>query len=599
MLLKNDGAVLPLVGDGLRIAVVGPNADREVTQGGGGVGPGHAHRRGHAWPTGCGGRFGADHVVVEQGCVGDPGHAGPRRPPPAPGRRDRRHRRPGGRRRRRGAGPAGAARVSGRVPRRQHRRRRLGDAGVVHVHALRHRHPPVPSSRPTAMASVDGRAAWPWSAATASSSPPACPVSWSSSPTCSDPGQRLFAELRCARPGSRPMPFERAVAAAAGADAAVVVIGLDVDWEAEGRDRDGLSLPGRQVELSAGRRRCPARTIVAVIAGSPGRPVVGRRRARPAVVLVPGAGGRPGHRRRARQRRRSRRPVAVHDAGSAGGHAGVPRHPAGPRRPPATRGGHLLRAPVVRRPPRRARLPVRPRPVVPATSASSSARRRCRGLAVSVPVTNTGSRAGVEVVQLYVGDPVASVRCAREELRGFAKDAARRRRVDHCAHRPDRSATSPSGTLAHLAVARRSRRVPGVGPAGRAGTSATRSRCTLAELGPPPMPNWQWSADDCQPRPRAAMRCLGCQLRGHKSLRLERRGPPRRRGRRPPPHPPRRPPTATTTTNQSRASPSSTTAPVAPVPRVTPSTSHNWSDDVAWPSAPGGARPSTVTDSDE
>jgi beta-glucosidase len=43
------------------------------------------------------------------------------------------------------------------------------------------------------------------------------------------------------------------------------------------------------------------------------------------------------------------------------------------------------------------------------------------GRTVSVPITNTGDRAGVEVVQLYVGDPVASVRRAPRELRGFAK----------------------------------------------------------------------------------------------------------------------------------------------------------------------------------
>ena len=45
------------------------------------------------------------------------------------------------------------------------------------------------------------------------------------------------------------------------------------------------------------------------------------------------------------------------------------------------------------------------------------------GLRISVPVTNTGSRSGREVVQVYVGDPVATVRRAPRELRGFAKVA--------------------------------------------------------------------------------------------------------------------------------------------------------------------------------
>jgi beta-glucosidase len=40
---------------------------------------------------------------------------------------------------------------------------------------------------------------------------------------------------------------------------------------------------------------------------------------------------------------------------------------------------------------------------------------------LEVPVTNTGSRAGTEVVQLYVGDDDATVRRPPRELRAFAK----------------------------------------------------------------------------------------------------------------------------------------------------------------------------------
>jgi beta-glucosidase len=40
---------------------------------------------------------------------------------------------------------------------------------------------------------------------------------------------------------------------------------------------------------------------------------------------------------------------------------------------------------------------------------------------VSCTVTNTGARAGREVVQLYVGDPDAAVRRPVRELRGFDK----------------------------------------------------------------------------------------------------------------------------------------------------------------------------------
>ncbi len=42
-------------------------------------------------------------------------------------------------------------------------------------------------------------------------------------------------------------------------------------------------------------------------------------------------------------------------------------------------------------------------------------------VAVSLTVTNTGARAGAEVVQVYVSDPVASVHRPTQELRAFAK----------------------------------------------------------------------------------------------------------------------------------------------------------------------------------
>jgi beta-glucosidase len=63
--------------------------------------------------------------------------------------------------------------------------------------------------------------------------------------------------------------LEQAVAAARDADAAVVVVGLDEDWETEGRDRDGFALPGRQDELVAAVAAANPRTVVVVNAGSP------------------------------------------------------------------------------------------------------------------------------------------------------------------------------------------------------------------------------------------------------------------------------------------------------------------------------------------
>ena len=56
-------------------------------------------------------------------------------------------------------------------------------------------------------------------------------------------------------------------------------------------------------------------------------------------------------------------------------------------------------------------------------------RRRARGicsgedavLEVSVPVTNAGERAGTEVVQLWLRDPVATISRPVRELRGFVR----------------------------------------------------------------------------------------------------------------------------------------------------------------------------------
>lgn len=73
--------------------------------------------------------------------------------------------------------------------------------------------------------------------------------------------------------GLRPVPppdlVERAVAAAATADAVVVVVGTNDDWESEGHDRTTLALPGDQDDLV--RRVCAVNrnTVVVVNAGSP------------------------------------------------------------------------------------------------------------------------------------------------------------------------------------------------------------------------------------------------------------------------------------------------------------------------------------------
>jgi beta-glucosidase len=61
----------------------------------------------------------------------------------------------------------------------------------------------------------------------------------------------------------------RAVAAAAKAEVAVVIVGTDAAWESEGRDRKSTTLPGRQDELVERVAAVNSNTIVVVNAGCP------------------------------------------------------------------------------------------------------------------------------------------------------------------------------------------------------------------------------------------------------------------------------------------------------------------------------------------
>jgi beta-glucosidase len=73
--------------------------------------------------------------------------------------------------------------------------------------------------------------------------------------------------------GARPVPtgdeIERAVTVAAEADVAVVIVGTDHDWETEGEDRTTMALPGDQDALVAAVAAANPNTIVVINAGSP------------------------------------------------------------------------------------------------------------------------------------------------------------------------------------------------------------------------------------------------------------------------------------------------------------------------------------------
>jgi beta-glucosidase len=70
-------------------------------------------------------------------------------------------------------------------------------------------------------------------------------------------------------PGTGPGGVERAVDLARGADAAIVVVGTDEEWESEGYDRETMDLPAGQDELVARVAEANPRSVVVVNSGSP------------------------------------------------------------------------------------------------------------------------------------------------------------------------------------------------------------------------------------------------------------------------------------------------------------------------------------------
>lgn len=219
--------------------------------------------------------------------------------------------------------------------------------------------------------------------------------------------------------------IDRAAAAAAGADVAVVVVGTTSEWETEGNDRAGIELPGRQRELIEAVVAANPRTVVVVNAGSPvemewaeraGAVLqvwFGGQEMGPALASVllgdDDPGGRLPH----------TIPVRLEDhpaAASYPGAGGVLRYDEGrlaghrwydakgiePRFPFGHGGSYATFSwgdPSVE--------------VADGTAAAPRVR-------VRVAVTNTSDRAGKEVVQVYVRPPQGADR-PDLELKGFAK----------------------------------------------------------------------------------------------------------------------------------------------------------------------------------
>ena len=208
-----------------------------------------------------------------------------------------------------------------------------------------------------------------------------------------------------------------AVTAAAASDIAVVVVGTNSKVESEGYDRENLDLPGRQDDLVRAVAAANPRTIVIVNAGLTRRPAVGGRRRgdRARLLRRPGVRHRDG--RHPHRRERARRSTAHDLAGFA---RRCSRHRCDPHRWPLTydEGIHIGY---------RAWLSAGTAPAfafghgLGYTSWSwDSALADDDGYAITVTATNTGDRAGKQVVQVYAERADSAVERPVRWLVGFA-----------------------------------------------------------------------------------------------------------------------------------------------------------------------------------
>jgi beta-glucosidase len=219
--------------------------------------------------------------------------------------------------------------------------------------------------------------------------------------------------------------LERAVAAAAAADVAIVCVGTSGESETEGRDRTTLALPGRQDELIRRVAAVNRRTVVVVNAAAPvdmdWAPEV-------AAVLQCWFGGQgmaggladvlvgatePGGRLPATiPLRLEHAPSHANFPGENGelrygeglfmGYRGYEHNATTPRFP----FGHGLSYTSFE---------------VGEPTLSAADFRPGESITVTVPVTNTGSRPGSEVVQCYVAPAAARLARPGKDLKAFSK----------------------------------------------------------------------------------------------------------------------------------------------------------------------------------
>jgi beta-glucosidase len=219
--------------------------------------------------------------------------------------------------------------------------------------------------------------------------------------------------------------LERAVSAAAEANVAIVCVGTTEETESEGHDRAAFALPGRQDELVRRVAAVNDHTVVVVNAGSPVdmqwaddvaallQCWFGGQEMGAALADVLAGSAEPGGRLPTTiPVRLQHSPSHANFPGENGelrygeglfmGYRGFEHSAIAPRFP----FGHGLSYTTF---------------AIGEATLSADTYRAGEALTVSVPVTNTGSRAGSEVVQCYVAPEAARLARPPKELKAFAK----------------------------------------------------------------------------------------------------------------------------------------------------------------------------------
>ena len=194
----------------------------------------------------------------------------------------------------------------------------------------------------------------------------------------------------------------------------------------EAAARSEIDLPGRQQQLIDAIKATGKPFVVVLFNGRPltldggRRPVAGDPRG-----LVPGHRGRQRRRRRAvREGQPGRQAAGVASRARVGQVPIYYNHE--PTGPPVRRDAKY-NSRYRDLPQLRPAVPVRLRPELHDLrdrQPAAERHERCRAtgsVTASVDVTNTGARAGDEVVQLYIHDPVASISQPVRRLRGFER----------------------------------------------------------------------------------------------------------------------------------------------------------------------------------